>query len=162
MIKRLADAQVKTQEKKVDLPGNAVIAGRDRWPHWLAGLYCYPLPGELTWVGRTLHGALYARQQNSWASRTHGNEIGDNRRALTILAETASCRHQGRDRSGRCSAERHRQQARAQEHEAGRRQGKKSVGDNVVVAHETPTTPDVRPNLLKLSKFHVEIVRPSI
>ena len=36
-------------------------------------------------------------------------------------------------------AERHRQQARAEQHEAGRRQGKKSVGDNVVVAHETPT-----------------------
>ena len=29
MIKRLADARVKTQEKKVDLPGNAVIAGVD-------------------------------------------------------------------------------------------------------------------------------------
>ena len=59
-------------------------------------------------------------------------------------------------------AECHRQQTRAQQHEAGRRQGKKSVGDNVVVAHETPTTPDARPNLLKISKFHVEIVRPYI
>ena len=37
-------------------------------------------------------------------------------------------------------AERRSQQARAQEHEAGRGQGKKSVGDNVVVAHDTPTT----------------------
>ncbi|WP_190241968.1 hypothetical protein [Bradyrhizobium algeriense] len=37
-------------------------------------------------------------------------------------------------------AEHHCQQARAQEHEAGRRQGKKSVGDNVVAAHDTPTT----------------------
>ena len=43
-------------------------------------------------------------------------------------------------------AERYSQQARAQEQEAGRRQGKKSVGDNVVVAHDTPTTPDARPN----------------
>jgi hypothetical protein len=39
-----------------------------------------------------------------------------------------------------CLAEHHCQQARAQEHEAGRRQGKKSVGDNVVAAHDTPTT----------------------
>jgi hypothetical protein len=37
-------------------------------------------------------------------------------------------------------AERNSQQAGAQEQEAGRGQGKKSVGDNVVVAHETPTT----------------------
>ena len=37
-------------------------------------------------------------------------------------------------------AEHNCQKARAQEHEAGRCQGKKSVGDNVVVAHETPTT----------------------
>ena len=39
-----------------------------------------------------------------------------------------------------CLAESEGQQARAQEHEAGRGQGKKSVGDYVVVAHETPTT----------------------
>jgi hypothetical protein len=39
-----------------------------------------------------------------------------------------------------CLAERNSQQARAQEHEAGRGQGKKSVGDDVVVAHVTPTT----------------------
>ena len=37
--------------------------------------------------------------------------------------------------------ERDSKQARAQEHETGRRQGKKSVGDDVVVAHVTPTTP---------------------
>jgi hypothetical protein len=42
--------------------------------------------------------------------------------------------------SDACLAERNSQQARAQEHEAGRGQGKKSVGDNVVVAHDTPTT----------------------
>jgi hypothetical protein len=39
-----------------------------------------------------------------------------------------------------CLAERNGQQARTQEHEAGRGQGKKSVGDDVVVAHVTPTT----------------------
>ena len=39
-----------------------------------------------------------------------------------------------------CLAEHNSQKARAQEHEAGRCQGKKSVGDNVVVAHDTPTT----------------------
>lgn len=52
-----------------------------------------------------------------------------------------------------CLSEQNRQQARAQEHEAGCRQNKKSVGDNVVVAHDTPTTSDARPNLLKSSEF---------
>jgi hypothetical protein len=42
--------------------------------------------------------------------------------------------------AGVCLAESKSQQARAQEHEARRCQGKKSVGDYVVVAHETPTT----------------------
>jgi hypothetical protein len=37
-------------------------------------------------------------------------------------------------------AERRRQKAGAQQHEARRGQGKKSVGDNVVAAHVTPTT----------------------
>jgi hypothetical protein len=37
-------------------------------------------------------------------------------------------------------AERHRQKAGTQQHETGRGQGKKSVGDDVVVAHVTPTT----------------------
>jgi len=32
------------------------------------------------------------------------------------------------------------QQARTQERQADRRQGQKSVGDSVVVAHDTPTT----------------------
>jgi hypothetical protein len=47
------------------------------------------------------------------------------------------------------------QKAGAKQHEAGRCEGKKSVGDNVVVAHVTPTTPDARPNLLKFSEFLV-------
>jgi hypothetical protein len=47
------------------------------------------------------------------------------------------------------------QQARTQQHQAGRGQCEESVGDNVVVAHDTPTTPDARPNLLKLSKFPI-------
>lgn len=42
--------------------------------------------------------------------------------------------------AGASLAECRSQQAGAQEHEAGRCQGKKSVGDNVVVAHDTPTT----------------------
>ncbi len=54
--------------------------------------------------------------------------------------------------SGASLAECHRQQARAQEHEAGCRQGKKTAGDDVVVAHDTPATRDSRANLLKLSE----------
>jgi hypothetical protein len=61
------------------------------------------------------------------------------RRAVVILAEAASSWHKARGQERALSAECHRQQARAQEHEAGRRQRKESVGDNVVVAHETPT-----------------------
>ena len=37
-------------------------------------------------------------------------------------------------------AEREGEQARTEQHKARRRQGKESVGDNVVVAHDTPTT----------------------
>jgi hypothetical protein len=59
-----------------------------------------------------------------------------------------------------CLAEQNCQQARAQEHEAGRRQNKESVGDNVVVAHDTPTTSDARPNLLKLSESPVGTAKP--
>ena len=47
-------------------------------------------------------------------------------------------------------AERKRQQAGAQQHEAGRGQCEESVGDQIVVAHDTPATLDARPNLLKL------------
>ena len=56
------------------------------------------------------------------------------------LAGMESSRQRCRNRSGPCLAESKSQQARAQEHEARRCQGKKSVGDYVVVAHETPTT----------------------
>src|SRR5687767_5386190 len=49
-------------------------------------------------------------------------------------------------------AERERQQARAQQHQAGRGQCEESVGDQIVVAHDTPATLDARPNLLKLSE----------
>ena len=71
-----------------------------------------------------------------------GGGIGRNPFAgrMLILAGMASSQHRCRNWSGRLLAERCSQQARAQEHEAGRRQGKKSVGDNVVVAHVTPTT----------------------
>ena len=43
-------------------------------------------------------------------------------------------------------AERKSQQTGAQQHETGRGQSEESVGDNVVVAHDTPTTRDARPN----------------
>jgi hypothetical protein len=56
------------------------------------------------------------------------------------LARMESSRQRCRNRSGPCLAESKSQQARAQEHEARCCQGKKSVGDYVVVAHETPTT----------------------
>ena len=61
-------------------------------------------------------------------------------------------RHLCRNWSGLCLAESKSQQARAQEQDARRCQGKKSVGDYVVVAHETPTTQMLVPNLLKLSE----------
>jgi hypothetical protein len=80
------------------------------------------------------------------AWETLGGGIGHKcvRRRFTgrrpIRAGIASSRHRRRNWSGRCLAESKSQQARAQEHEAGRGQGKESVGDYVVVAHETPTT----------------------
>ena len=76
------------------------------------------------------------------APKIMGGGIGRNPFAgrMPILDGMASSQHRCRNWSGRLLAERCSQQARAQEHEAGRRQGKKSVGDNVVVAHVTPTT----------------------
>lgn len=38
------------------------------------------------------------------------------------------------------------QQTGAQQHEAGRGQCKESVGDQIVAAHDTPSTLDARPN----------------
>ena len=60
----------------------------------------------------------------------------------------------GRDRPGvRCrdpafvySTECESQQARTQQHKACRGQCEKSVGDQIVVAHDTPATLDARPN----------------
>jgi hypothetical protein len=49
-------------------------------------------------------------------------------------------------------AERKGQQARAQQHQAGRGQCEESVGDQIVVAHDTPATLEARPNFLKLSE----------
>ena len=43
-------------------------------------------------------------------------------------------------------AERESQQARAQQHEAGRGQREESVRDQIVIAHVTPATSDARPN----------------
>jgi len=56
----------------------------------------------------------------------------------------------GRTAEGAALAERKRQQAGAQQHEACRGQSEKSVGDQIVVAHDTPATQDARPNLLNL------------
>ena len=44
------------------------------------------------------------------------------------------------------------EQTRAQQYQARRGQREKSVGDQIVVAHDTPATLDARPNLLKLSE----------
>lgn len=38
------------------------------------------------------------------------------------------------------------QKARAEQHEANRGQGKKTVGDKVMMAHETSSLSDARPN----------------
>ena len=57
----------------------------------------------------------------------------------------------GRDAAG--LVERDREQTRAQQHKAGRRQREESVGYKVVTTHDTPTGLDARPNLLKLSEI---------
>jgi hypothetical protein len=49
-------------------------------------------------------------------------------------------------------AERESQQARAQQHKAGCGQREESVGNKVVITHDTPATLDAHPNLLKLSE----------
>jgi hypothetical protein len=59
---------------------------------------------------------------------------------LVLVGTVSSRRQRPAIGAGACLAECRGQQARAKEHEAGRGQGKKSVGDNVVVAHDTPTT----------------------
>ena len=43
-------------------------------------------------------------------------------------------------------AERESQQARAQQHKTGCGQREKSVGNKVVITHDTPATLDARPN----------------
>jgi hypothetical protein len=50
------------------------------------------------------------------------------------------------------SAERHRDQARAQQHKSGRGYREKSIGDEVVVTHDAPATLDDHPTLLKISE----------
>ena len=58
-----------------------------------------------------------------------------------------------RSGSGRsASGEREREQARAQQHEAGRRQCEESVGHEVMITHDTPATLDAGPNSLKISE----------
>jgi len=96
--------------------------------------------GEITWL------TMHAVSSTSRARETMGGGIGRNAFAggssgrRPDLAGIESSRQRCRNRSGPCLAESKSQQARAQEHEARRCQGKKSVGDYVVVAHDTPTT----------------------
>ena len=107
----------------------------------------HPIPSF--WEKALRRGSLCGRLPATWPCRAGANS--------------------GRDRIARercfrqpdaCLAEQNNQQARAQEHEAGRRQSKKSVGDNVVVAHDTPTTPDARPNSLKLAESPIGTTEP--
>ena len=118
------------------------------------------ITGGITWL---MHGAVHTRQKilpsnparkSRWRHRPQITFAGSS--WGLIPAGSASPGTVAAIGAGVCLAEHNCQQARAQEHEAGRRQGKKSVGDNVVVAHETPTTSDARPNLLKLSESPVE------
>lgn len=107
-----------------------------------------------------LYGALHTRQEILEAAsatidspavrRVDASSGRDSHRPGTVATIGA----------GACLAECRSQQARAQEHETGRRQGKKSVGDNVVVAHDTPHHSDARPNLLKLSESLVGTTKP--
>ena len=55
-------------------------------------------------------------------------------------------------RGGFSLGKRKRQQARAQQHEAGCGQCEESVGDQIVIAHDTPATSDALPSSLKLSE----------
>jgi hypothetical protein len=79
---------------------------------------------------------------------------------ITILVAIQRLQHSTevlrlrRTRTCRCSSlrEGESQQARAQQHKAGCGQREESVGDQIVIAHDTPATLDARPNLLKLSE----------
>jgi len=44
------------------------------------------------------------------------------------------------------------EQARAEQHEARRRQCEETAGNEVMISHDTPVTLDARPNLLKISE----------
>jgi hypothetical protein len=70
----------------------------------------------------------------------HSTEVLRLRRTRTIACRCSSLR------------EGESQQARAQQHKAGCGQREESVGDQIVIAHDTPATLDARPNLLKLSE----------
>ena len=112
-------------------------------------------------------GQCFARTFSRGTSHASGNLGGGDSRNVSTGDSSGGCQfRQGSHRPGVAPigadvglAERYSQQTRAQEQEAGRRQGKKSVGDNVVVAHDTPTTPDSLPNSLKLSE---SLTEPSV
>ena len=81
-----------------------------------------------------------AGQKNGWRHRPQRIRRWSVGRMLVLAGEASSPVPLPQSVRTFCLAERNSQQARAQEHEAGRGQGKKSVGDDVVVAHVTPTT----------------------
>ena len=53
-------------------------------------------------------------------------------------------------------AESERQQARTEQHEACCGQCEETAGNEVMIAHGTPVTPDARPNLLKISESSLQ------
>src|SRR4051812_942548 len=88
------------------------------------------------------HPSVFGRQRLSRGARPGK---ASNRMMLPLAAN-----HRGGNPA--LLAECESQQARAQQHQACRDQCEKSVGDQIVVAHDTPATFDARPNLLKLSE----------
>ena len=105
-------------------------------------LCCCPTPGEVKSRGSrcTLYRALHTRRGNhGWRHRLQcvSRRFAGRRPFWSGWHRPGSVAAIGADV---CLAESKSQQARAQEHETGRGQSEKSVGDYVVVAHETPTT----------------------
>ena len=87
-------------------------------------------------LSRQLRGDGPQRSAASAVTKFIGGSWG-----MPVLVGTVSSRHPGpRFEADAYLAECRSQKAGAKQHEAGRCEGKKSVGDNVVVAHVTPTT----------------------
>ena len=82
---------------------------------------------HITWPKETM-GAASATMRSPAVRRMDANSSRDGPGTVAAIGADVGL------------AESESQQARAQEHEAGRGQGEKPVGDYIVVAHETPTT----------------------